>query len=57
MGVSRPDHGTLGRQFHSSNPLERSHKEITRHTDALKIFSNQAAALLRLVSAILEDAQ
>jgi putative transposase len=45
-----------GRQLHSTNPLERLHKEIKRRTDVVGIFPNRAA-LLRLVSAMLEEAQ
>jgi transposase-like protein len=42
------------RRLHSTNPLERLHKEIKRRTNVVGIFPNQAS-LVRMVATLLQE--
>jgi transposase-like protein len=42
------------RRLHSTNPLERLHKEIKRRTNVVGIFPNKQS-LIRLVARLLEE--
>jgi mutator family transposase len=53
--VERPEaRGRVVRRLHSTNPLERLHKEVKRRTHVVGIFPNRAA-LLRLVGTLLAE--
>ena len=42
------------RRLHSTNPLERLHKEIKRRTNVVGIFPNRAS-LVRMVATLLQE--